>query len=1130
YREYNLDAAYTTRRIIGLPGETRVYDHQNARWLSKVWFYYDWDNSTNTYLVEQGVASQHDRTNYGPAFIYGRGNLAAVRRWNADAPDDWNSAVWASFTGYNTQGSLIMSADANGYETRYTYSDSFSDAITRNTYAYPTQVTNPAGHSSYVQYNYDMGLTTRTQDPKGAVFTNLYDAARRPERVTNQVNNAYTRWVYAPRGYFATFTTVEAGAPEAYSATSFDGAWRVHAVASDHPGSVGGYKAQQILRDAMGRTMMSSHPTEINGSWLPSGDDAAGWVWSYQSYDWKGRPTVTTNADGTTSSVTYGGCGCAGGETVTTTDEAGRKQRMTADVLGRAWKMETLNTDGSVYRTTTKTYDALDRVTNITDRQGTSGAAQVTSMAYDGHGRLWKQRAPHQTADAIYTYNADDTLANVTDARGAVTTYSYNSRHLPTGVSYSAPTNVAVSSNAFFDYDAAGNRVTMVDGFGTVNYQYDTLSRLTSETRTFSDPANSSINGQAKTLSYTYNLAGGLKSITDPTGSEVTYGYDHTGRLTGVGGTPYGGISQYASTMQYRAWDALKSLSYGNARTLNLQYNTRLQVSRYEIPGLVASEYRYTTSVGGSDNDGRVKFVRDLSQADSPFDRAYRYDHTGMLVEGLSGSEARGGVVADGPYRETFTHDAWGNVYERTRRHWQNDYNESFVYNQTTGRNQSWTYDAAGNVTVMGVRQYQWDAAGLMSKMTDQVQTLHGTTQRTLRRWYDGDGQHLKETKNATTIYRLRSSVLGGRVITELDAVGAKKLTNVYAGGELMAKQEAGAVRWQHRAPHDVSVWETSATGAYAGRTELDAVGADVGLAPPPAQPIPEPVFSTYGNASDLGNDVYVDGVPAPQFLSLMLIGMSHYNLQLTGGVAQQEYNFVDAWDDYFIAPDPNNPSDGGTTGSRNVGMFVKATGNNSLQTSVVMKNPLTATQVDELEKALRKLLSENETCRNFIEQMLTEAGNTARNPPITTSMMELFSIVSNQLGFAFGTEYRAGAAGTAESGYSGVYQTGGYSQVLLSSGIATNYPNAQKVKDEHLYVTLGELTHIAGRKTYGPNYPYHGSAGYGDNQLLRAGAKVAPGLQIKAPTNIPDPNTDVYNYSSRLYHQLLERACGRKI
>lgn len=53
-------------------------------------------------------------------------------------------------------------------------------------------------------------------------------------------------------------------------------------------------------------------------------DDDTGWLCTQQTYDWKGRPLITTNTDGTQSSAAYDGCGCAGGEVVTLTDEVER--------------------------------------------------------------------------------------------------------------------------------------------------------------------------------------------------------------------------------------------------------------------------------------------------------------------------------------------------------------------------------------------------------------------------------------------------------------------------------------------------------------------------------------------------------------------------------------------------------------------------------------------------------------------------------------------------------------------------------------------------------------------------------------------------------------------------------------
>lgn len=60
---------------------------------------------------------------------------------------------------------------------------------------------------------------------------------------------------------------------------------------------------------------------------------------------------MTINQDGTTKTASYAGCGCAGGEVVTLTDEgtidAGvskkRQQKIYKDVLGRVVKTEILN-------------------------------------------------------------------------------------------------------------------------------------------------------------------------------------------------------------------------------------------------------------------------------------------------------------------------------------------------------------------------------------------------------------------------------------------------------------------------------------------------------------------------------------------------------------------------------------------------------------------------------------------------------------------------------------------------------------------------------------------------------------------------------------------------------------------
>ena len=90
----------------------------------------------------------------------------------------------------------------------------------------------------------------------------------------------------------------------------------------------------------------------------------------------------------------------------------------------------------------------------------------------------------------------------------------------------------------------------MTDGLGSKSYSYNQLSQVTSETRYFGSPLN-----QSFTLSYDYNLAGELKTITDPWAGVINYGFDATGRLNNMTGSGYGSVTQFASNLQYRAWN-----------------------------------------------------------------------------------------------------------------------------------------------------------------------------------------------------------------------------------------------------------------------------------------------------------------------------------------------------------------------------------------------------------------------------------------------------------------------------------------------------------------------------------------------------------------------------------------------
>lgn len=279
HTDYHLTSAYTDRRIIGLVFAKLVYDGAGAL-QSKTRYHYDW---AAPWLEERAGAVQHDDANYGIGFVAGRANLVLVERWDVNYPDDASRVLSTKF-GYNTTGSMIFTGDGLWHRTDFIYTDSFyNDTTNHNTYAYPTTITDPDSFSSTVQYHYDFGGVTRTQDPKGAVQEITYDAAPRVDRVTNQTNGAYVRYVYAASGYIASYATIQNGAGEAYQINYFDGAGRLRATGGDHPGSANGYSGQLIFYDSMGRVSQQTNPAEINASWVPSGDDSAGWASTLQT-------------------------------------------------------------------------------------------------------------------------------------------------------------------------------------------------------------------------------------------------------------------------------------------------------------------------------------------------------------------------------------------------------------------------------------------------------------------------------------------------------------------------------------------------------------------------------------------------------------------------------------------------------------------------------------------------------------------------------------------------------------------------------------------------------------------------------------------------------------------------------
>jgi YD repeat-containing protein len=914
----NAAGAYTARRIIGLPEKREVYglDGGAEKLFSKMTYEYDLGGEfLSAPELSPAEVTQHDEANFGAGFAW-RGVLCRTRRW--DVTDQYNpSESVATEAGYNTLGSVVFVRDPRLRRTNISYTD--SDQGKR--LAYPTTVTNPAGFTASTWYNYDMGAVVKTETPKPNVTTDqagpqverFYDAVGRPLKVRRVTDGAQTSLDYGANGlYVKQITLSDTDQPETFVMSVVDGAGRTRGTLREMPG---GYSALRFGYDKLGRQVRQYNPILVSAQasdlsnvagWEPAGEDATagggtGWVYASTAYDWKGRPVLVTAAGSpaATTEFDYGGCGCAGGEVTLSRDEVGRRQKVTTDVLGRVVEAQDLDildkglplTDaGTVYRTMLSTYNALDQVTETRTFAGASESDPTKivkgTTVYDGHGRPRWSHAPGQAAgrDTGYLYYPDDAVKTVTDARGVVVTYGYNSRRLLESVDYDlsgvlAGQVVEESADVDYAYDAAGNRKTMsmhtaAGSQGGVAYVYDEFSRLAEEARQF--PGLSG----AYTLSYGYTLSGQLKSVTDKTNPSspvgFSYKFDAVGRVTEVASTGMGASEPLASGAQYRAWGGLKGVSYGDTTNVAMTYDARGLVKGYTLSGAKDNVTGAARSEGGDFQyyaDGLVKYATDYltrSLHTGVLDRAYSYDLTGRLKEAYSGEEARAFVgdntpgSADVPYRQTYIYDVWDNQRDRTGHYWGQDDSAPVGFDPAAGRTPGWDYDADGRLVSRNEEppnglqyepmRFKYDAAGRQAQTSQttsrQLSTpAHPvwTTAVTMTDSYDGDGlgvRRVKVTKlnanppGTSTIYYLRSSVLGGRLVAEYGAAGARKTSYAYAGGEVLAVvQDADTstprLRWQHMNPVTGDARETDATGRVRAETYLDPGGANVGLSNP---------------------------------------------------------------------------------------------------------------------------------------------------------------------------------------------------------------------------------------------------------------------------------------------------------
>jgi RHS repeat-associated protein len=544
---------------------------------------------------------------------------------------------------YDKNGRVVRQRDANGVITDLAYHPRgwlLSRTVRANADG------SASANDAAIQVNYDaVGNVTQITDPDGVATTYGYDTAHRLTRITDA------------QGNYVQYTLDAAGNPT--QEQTFTAAGVATRTLSRSFNSLGQLTA---VTDGLSHTVFNASATgsyDANGNLVQSAD-ALG-IQRQQGYDGLNR-LVSTIAN-------YNG-----------TDTATR------------------NT------TSTVTYDALDRLTGVTDP-----SSLATTYTYDGLGNRTALHSP-DTGSSSDSYDAAGNRLTHTDARSIVSTSTYDALNRLASTSYADTTlNVSYAydeANSITGCTAsrpAGRLTRVIENAVTTVYCYDLRGNITQKQQITASATD--------TTQYTYTLADRLNTVVTPDNTGISDSYDSDGRLSGVQVIPVGGsASTVVSAVSYLPFGPVSSYTLGNGQAVTRSYDANYALTDLTSPAFTLHVAR--------DAMGDITAIGNAPGA-NPATETYSYDPLYRL----------NGITDAGTALESYTYNPTGDRLSKTASGL-----ATGTYAYTSGTHQlasignaARTNDANGNTTgsVLGGNTYGFGYNGRNRLTTAQ---LNGST------------------------------------------------------------------------------------------------------------------------------------------------------------------------------------------------------------------------------------------------------------------------------------------------------------------------------------------------------------------------------------------------------------------
>ncbi|MGH8414039.1 MAG: RHS repeat-associated core domain-containing protein [Gammaproteobacteria bacterium] len=639
--------------------------------------------------VARTTSTQWDTTRNLPDLITEPGRTTTWVRNNPPShgfPFTWSKTVTDTATQvsrtstYNYNGAGLLTSivgprtDVN-QTTSFTYDSSGDIATITNALGQVTQIT------SYDANGYPLTIV----DPNGVTTTLAYDARQR--LTSRTVAGAQTQFSYDAAGNLNR-VTLPTGA---YLQYAYDTAHRLTAINDKY-----GNKIAYTLDNLGNRTVENTtDPNRVLTRTLQ------------RTYDSLNHLLTVTGGAGQVTHYTED----QNGNTTNITDPLSNPYAQGFDALNRLVSVLDPYT-----KTTGYTYDGLDRVTAVSDPRTLN-----TQYSYDGFDDVTQLTSP-DTGRTTYTYDLGGNRLTQTDARRITAQYTYDALDRLTGITYPVS-----SLNMAFTYDQGSNGIghltRITDATGTTSYTYNARGDVTRK----SDAVGASGgHPHTFTVSYGYDTADNLTSLTYPDGTVIAYTRDSAERIISV----YRGSSAIVSSITYKPFGPVTGLTYGNGLTDTRTYDQDYRLTSITVPNILS------WALGYNADDDITGLTDNLVGGNS---QTLGYDNLNRLS---TGSGAYGS--------QSYGYDANGNRNTETLNGTNTTLNIAATSNQLAslsgGQNKTYQYDANGNLISDGTNTYTYDDTNRLAGVT--------TSSGTDTYQYNGLGQRIEKTVgSATTVY-----------------------------------------------------------------------------------------------------------------------------------------------------------------------------------------------------------------------------------------------------------------------------------------------------------------------------------------------------------------------------------------